>query len=105
MSARLEPLIPAAEIATRVAGLAAELNRDYAGRELLVVGVLKGCFVFLADLVRHLTVPTTIEFLRAVSYGAATETSGVVQIRMDLAASVAGPPPGARVETIPGGSV
>ena len=90
MSARLEPLIPAAEIATRVAGLAAELNRDYAGRELLVVGVLKGCFVFLADLVRHLTVPTAVEFLRAVSYGAATETSGVVQIRLDLDASVAG---------------
>ena len=90
MNARLETLIPAARIAARVAELARDLDRDYAGRELLCVGVLKGCFVFLADLVRHLSVPTRIEFLRAASYGAATESSGVVQIRMDLDAPLAG---------------
>jgi hypoxanthine phosphoribosyltransferase len=87
---RLEPLIPAAKIAARVAELAREISRDYAGQEILCVGVLNGCFVFLADLVRQLAVPVRIEFLRVASYGAATESSGVVQIRMDLDASVAG---------------
>ena len=62
------PLISAEEIGRRVAELAAAVSVDYAGRELLLVAVLKGSIVFLADLLRQLTVPATIEFIRAKSY-------------------------------------
>lgn len=86
----LEVLIAADRIQARVRELAEQISRDYADRDLLLVGVLKGCFIFLADLARHITIPLGVEFLRVASYGAATETSGVVQIRMDLDAPIAG---------------
>jgi hypoxanthine phosphoribosyltransferase len=89
VSDRLEVLLPAEAIAEKVRELGRRIASDYHGRNLLLVGVLKGCFLFLADLVRHLPSPVRIEFLRVASYGQATETSGVVQIRMDLDASVA----------------
>jgi len=90
VSERLEVLIPSETIATRIGELAAQISRDYADREILVVSVLKGSFVFLADLVRRLPVKVEIDFLRVVSYGAATETAGVVQFRMDVDAPVTG---------------
>lgn len=82
-------LIGADRLAEAVHGLAERINRDYAGQSVMIVGVLKGSFMFLADLVRHVTVPVTIDFLRVSSYGAATESSGAVQIRLDLDTSVA----------------
>jgi hypoxanthine phosphoribosyltransferase len=87
---RLEVLISAAQIAERIEELAAQIGRDYLGRDILVVSVLKGSFIFLADLVRKLPFSVEIDFLRVVSYGAATETAGVVQFRMDVDAPVTG---------------
>lgn len=87
---RLRELISPQEIAGRVAELGARVSRDYAGltEPLIVVGVLKGSFIFLADLLRHLSISPTIEFLRVASYGAATESSGVVAILKDLECSI-----------------
>jgi hypoxanthine phosphoribosyltransferase len=83
-------MIPAERIAARIRELAAQIARDYLGREILVVSVLKGSFIFLADLVRAVPCDVEIDFLRVVSYGAATETAGVVQFRMDVDAPVTG---------------
>jgi hypoxanthine phosphoribosyltransferase len=77
-------LIPADKIAERVRELAAQVSADYAGRELLVVGILKGSWIFLADLVRQLTVPVVVDFMTVSSYGASTKSSGVVKIVLDL---------------------
>ena len=79
-----EILISADEVQARVAGLAAEISADYAGRELLLICVLKGAVLFLADLMRALTVPSQVEFMAVSSYGNATETSGVVKVLKDL---------------------
>ena len=89
MSDRLEEMISAATIARRLDELSLEINEHYEGKRPLLVGVLKGCFVFLSDLARRLK-NVEIDFLRVASYGAATETSGVVQFRMDLDVSVTG---------------
>jgi hypoxanthine phosphoribosyltransferase len=78
------PLISQQDIEKRVRELADRISADYAGRELLVVGILKGSWVFLADLVRKLTVPVIIDFMTVSSYGASTKTSGVVKIVLDL---------------------
>ncbi len=78
------------EIADRVAELGAQLTRDYAGRNLLVVGVLTGASIFLCDLVRHIRLPLAIDFMTVSSYGASTRTSGVVRILKDLEAPVEG---------------
>ncbi|MFO7639139.1 MAG: hypoxanthine phosphoribosyltransferase [bacterium] len=71
-------------IRARVDELSVAISNDYAGRELLVIGILKGSWIFLADLVRRLTVPVEIDFLTVSSYGASTRTSGVVKIVTDL---------------------
>jgi hypoxanthine phosphoribosyltransferase len=89
VSDRLEELISAAAIARRLDELAVAINDHYEGKRPILVGVLKGCFVFLSDLARRLR-DVEIDFLRVASYGAATETSGVVQFRMDLDVSVTG---------------
>lgn len=78
------------EVATRIRELAAEISRDYAGKAPLVVGVLRGCFVFMADLVRCLELPLTLDFMSASSYGAGTVSSGLVDIRLDLHDDIAG---------------
>ena len=83
-------MISAERIAERTAALASQIARDYDGREILLVSVLKGSFVFLADLIRKLPGTVIVDFLRVVSYGAATETAGVVQFRMDVDTSVTG---------------
>ena len=64
--------------------LGEQITRDYAGRSLLLVGVLKGAFVVMADLARHIALPLEIDFMAVSSYGAATKTSGVVRILKDL---------------------
>lgn len=85
-----EVLISEDEIAQRVAELAAAIDRDYAGREVMLVGVLKGAIMVMADLARALTVEATVEFMAVSSYGAATTSSGVVRILKDLDRDVAG---------------
>ena len=74
------PLLSREQIDTAVKRLAAELNRDYHGKNPLVIGILKGCFVFMADLVRELDFPVDIDFARLSSYGSGKETSGRVKV-------------------------
>ena len=77
-------LISAAEIEDKLAEMGAKITADYAGRSLLLVGVLKGAFVVMADLSRHIDLPLQFDFMAVSSYGAATKTSGVVRILKDL---------------------
>jgi hypoxanthine phosphoribosyltransferase len=79
-----EILISGEEIRRKVAELGAQITADYAGRDLLLVGVLKGAFVMMADLSRHIHLPLEFDFMAVSSYGAATQTSGVVRILKDL---------------------
>ncbi len=79
-----EVLITGEAIRDKLGELAAEIDRDYAGRDVLLVGILKGAFVLIADLARHLSVPVSIDFMAVSSYGASTRTSGVVRILKDL---------------------
>ncbi|MBM3332161.1 hypoxanthine phosphoribosyltransferase [candidate division WOR-3 bacterium] len=83
-------LLTEEQIATRVRELAEQISADYAGRELLVIGVLKGSWVFLADLVRLLTVPLAVDFTMVSSYGANTESSGEVKTVLDVKCRVEG---------------
>ena len=73
-----------------VSSLARKISSDYKGKDLVCVGVLKGAFIFMADLVRLLTVPVTIEFLRASSYGSGMSSSGRPELTSDLAADIKG---------------
>ena len=72
------------EIHGRIAEMCREIERDHAGEELLLVGVLKGAFVVMADLARYVRLPLEFDFMAVSSYGAATKTSGVVRILKDL---------------------
>ncbi len=81
-------LISREDIARRVAELAAQISRDYAGRDLVMVGVLKGAFIFLADLVRALPFPVVVDFVRLKSYGAGTVSSGEIHITKDVEESL-----------------
>ena len=83
-------LIPHEQIQAKVAELGARITADYAGRELLLVGVLKGAFVVMADLSRHIHLPLEFDFMAVSSYGAATQTSGIVRILKDLDHEIAG---------------
>ncbi len=85
-----EILIDEEALRTRIVELGAEISTDYQGRDLLLVGVLKGAVFFMADLMRELTVPCEIDFMAISSYGAATDSSGVVRILKDLDINVAG---------------
>jgi hypoxanthine phosphoribosyltransferase len=85
-----ETLVSREELQRRVAELGAELSRDYEGRDLFLVGVLKGAVLFLADLMRDLTVPCEIDFMAVSSYGSQTDSSGVVRILKDLDAPIEG---------------
>ncbi|MGH9121549.1 MAG: hypoxanthine phosphoribosyltransferase [Acidimicrobiales bacterium] len=77
-------VVPAEKVARRVEELGAEITRDYRGRAPLLVGVLKGAFIFLSDLARAIDLPVEIDFMAVSSYGSATRTSGVVRILKDL---------------------
>ena len=83
-----ETLVAREDLQRRIAELGAEISRDYAGRELILVGVLKGAVLFLADLMRHLDVPCEIDFMAVSSYGSLTDSSGVVRILKDLDAPI-----------------
>jgi hypoxanthine phosphoribosyltransferase len=83
-----EILVEPEELQRRVRELAAEISRDYEGGDLLLIGVLKGAVMFLADLMRHLTVPCELDFMAVSSYGSATDSSGVVRILKDLEGSI-----------------
>jgi len=80
MEPKLSPLFTKDEIAAAVSRLAAEIRRDYRDKNPLLIAVLKGSFVFLADLVRQLNLPLEIEFVRLSSYGKGTESSGRVRM-------------------------
>jgi hypoxanthine phosphoribosyltransferase len=84
-----EILIEQLALQSRIAELGTEISADYVGRDLLLVGVLKGAVFFMADLMRALTVPCEIDFMAISSYGAATDSSGVVRILKDLDINVA----------------
>ncbi|GIX48611.1 MAG: hypoxanthine phosphoribosyltransferase [Candidatus Tectimicrobiota bacterium] len=88
MPPSLQPLLSPPQIAEAVARLAAAIRQDYAGRQPLLVGVLKGAFVFLADLVRALDMPLSVGFVRLASYRG-TGSSGAVQLLCDLQEPVA----------------
>ncbi len=85
-----EILVPADDLARRVRELAAEVSRDYVGKDLVLVGVLKGAVFFLSDLMRQLEVPCEVDFMAVASYGSATQSSGVVRILKDLDAVIEG---------------
>jgi hypoxanthine phosphoribosyltransferase len=85
-----EVLVPAGELQTRVEDLAGEISRDYEGRDLVMIGVLKGAVLFLGDLMRRMTVPCEIDFMAVSSYGSETDSSGVVRILKDLDSSIEG---------------
>ena len=85
-----EILVPADALSRRVRELAAEITSDYVGKDLVLVGVLKGAVFFLSDLMRHLEVPCEVDFMAVASYGSATKSSGVVRILKDLDAVIEG---------------
>ncbi|BDI33022.1 hypoxanthine phosphoribosyltransferase [Capsulimonas corticalis] len=83
-----EVLLTQEQIATRVAELGAQISQDYAGKDLMLICILKGANIFLADLVRQITIPVAYDFVAVSSYGADTKSSGVVRILKDLDESV-----------------
>ncbi len=90
VGAEIEILLTKAVIDRRVRELAGEISRDYAGREILIVGVLKGAFIFMADLIRGLSIPCSVDFVRLVSYNDGSVSSGDVRITKDLETPIAG---------------
>ena len=85
-----EILISETDIAARIVDLAAQIDADFAGREPVLVGVLKGAAMFMSDLARALQRPSTMEFMAVSSYGSGTQSSGVVRILKDLDRDIAG---------------
>lgn len=77
-------LLTADEIKKRVSELARQIEKDYEGKNPIMIGILKGAFVFLSDLVRELNIPVEIDFMSVSSYGSSTRTSGIVKIEKDL---------------------
>lgn len=83
-------LITQQEIEAKVSEMGARISKDYAGSELLVVGILKGAAIFMSDLVRAISIPVAFDFMAVSSYGASTESSGIVRIIKDLEQSIEG---------------
>ncbi|MBQ8731272.1 MAG: hypoxanthine phosphoribosyltransferase [Oscillospiraceae bacterium] len=83
-------LVTEEELAAKVAEIGAKITEDYAGKDLLLVSVLKGSVVFMADLMRAVNLPIEIDFMAVSSYGSGVKTSGVVKILKDLDVDVAG---------------
>ncbi len=86
----LQKLLSEKQIQKKVSCLARQLSRDYAGKEVLLVGVLKGAFIFMADLSRRMTVPVKMDFVRLASYGSGTRSSGKIRFTKDLEMPVRG---------------
>jgi len=85
-----EILVQPDALARRVRDLGGQISADYAGRDLLLVGVLKGAVFFLADLMRHIDIPCELDFMAVASYGSTTDSSGVVRILKDLDRAIEG---------------
>lgn len=87
---RLEVLISANDIQSRVEMIGKRITQDYVNKEVVLVGILKGSFVFVADLARHIDLPVAVDFMAVSSYGMSTKSSGVVRIVKDLDYSLDG---------------
>jgi len=87
---KLKIIITREEITKKIDELATEIRRDYRGKNPLLIGVLKGSFVFLSDLVRAMNIPAEIDFVRLASYGAGTESSGKIKLVQGLKTSIKG---------------
>ena len=85
-----EILFTQEQLEQRICQIADEITRDYQGRELVLISVLRGSFIFMADLCRHIKLPCTIDFMSVSSYGKGTSSSGQVQITKDLSDSIEG---------------
>jgi len=77
-------------IQKRVKELAEQISKDYTGRELIVIGILKGAFIFMADLIREISIPCRVDFARLASYGTGSESSGKVVMTKDIETSIKG---------------
>ncbi|MFO7706751.1 MAG: hypoxanthine phosphoribosyltransferase [Desulfobacterales bacterium] len=84
----LKPVLPAEEIDRLVGDLASRISSDYRGRDLVLVAVLKGAFVFLSDLARKLTIPVKIDFVQAASYGSGSASSGHIRLTKELGVDI-----------------
>lgn len=85
----LSPVLSKEDIEKAVVKLAQKISNDFHGRDILIVGVLKGAFIFLADLVRHMAIPVQIDFVRLASYGCQTQTSGSICLTKELEVDIA----------------
>ena len=83
-------LLSAEDLANRIAEIGAKITDDYAGKEILMIGVLRGAVIFMADLARTIKIPVAIDFMAVSSYGAGTNSSGVVRIMKDLDENIEG---------------
>lgn len=90
MEEKLKLLFSKAQIEEAVSRLASEISRDYEGRRPLLIGVLKGAFVFLADLIRKLKIPVEVDFVRLSSYGLGSESSGQVKFTKEFEMEIEG---------------
>ncbi|MDR1410079.1 MAG: hypoxanthine phosphoribosyltransferase [Oscillospiraceae bacterium] len=87
---QIQPIITAEAIASKVAELGAQISKDYGGKDLLLLSVLKGSVVFLADIMRQITIPCAIDFMAVSSYGNSQTSSGAVKINLDLKQDIGG---------------
>jgi len=85
-----EILFPRDAIQKRVRELAGQISKDYEDRELIIIGVLKGAFIFMADLIREISIPCRIDFTRLASYGDGSDSSGKVVMTKDIETSIKG---------------
>ncbi len=86
----MEVLISEEKIGQRVREIGEQISRDYRSERIVIVGVLKGCFIFLSDLIRQVSVPHEVDFIAVSSYGNSTESSGVVRLLKDLETDIHG---------------
>jgi len=86
----MEMLISERRIQQKVTALARQISQDFAGREVLLIGILKGAFIFMADLARRMTVPVRVDFVRVASYGCGTQSSGKIKLTKDIETSLQG---------------
>jgi len=87
---KVKVLISKSRVQKRVVELARRISRDYKGKDLVLIGILKGAFVFLSDLARNLSIPVAIDFIQVASYGASTTSSGVIKIKKDIDLPIVG---------------
>lgn len=83
-------LLTEKQLEKRVEELGEAISRDFAGKDVVFIGVLKGCFIFMADLMRHVTIPCSMDFMAVSSYGGGTVTTGAVKINKDLSQNIEG---------------